>query len=184
MQKPFPGKGGIALLSALMRLIQEKQTPVRSSPDRNPETFSQLVRKPYPYRSSKDQGPLGRLLGPEGLPPPLTSVQGFPQLQTDHTGSQTHQACGAGHLQAGLVPPSWCGWATPCASHPRDCETPSSKGHEAQKEQATGHTPTTEGSFRVTESSGISSILLPWKHTWPNYPLVENLSHLFFFFFQ
>ena len=128
-----------------------------------------------------------RLLYPWDVPgmaaPTLDLVQGFPQLQTDQTGSQTHQACGAGHLQAGLVPPSWCGWATPCASHPRDRETPSSKGHEAQKEQATGHSPTTEGSFRVTESSGISSILLPWKHTWPNYPLVENLSHLFFFFF-
>ena len=46
------------------------------------------------------------------------------------------------------------------------------------REQATPQL--TEGSFRVRESSGISSILLPWKHTWAKHPLDEKLSHLFF----
>lgn len=114
--------------------------------------------------------------GLEQLPPAMSQARGFLNPQEDHTGSQTSWACGAGHLQT-----AWCGrtllWGGRLPVHLIQGPESGRGRHWAGvlrphggKHRAQAASAPAQDTFRIAESSGTCSVLLPLTQTWPNSP--------------
>lgn len=155
----------------------------RPTPARSQQLSPDWWRSHTPEDVQRVRGLSAGCLGPEGLSPSLV-----PSTRVSQASKRSHRQPNPPGLWS-RPPPNWagvvisqCGMGPSHASSPRalDSETwapgchPESSGW---KTQGTRHIPTCLGlSFGITESLGISSVLLPLKQTWQNHPLEKNLS--------